>query len=131
MLGSWLKRQPLFQYLLEIFEKAERTKDGPITWNDLVGRLTRKELGFSEYRKISDRGLLCASLFAMVAQAKEIRNQTAFPLVPTQIQLWIRELRRLGRVVHERPAFTWLDEPGQGFPSLPTFHCSECGESGW
>jgi len=55
----------------------------------------------------------------------------AFPLVPTQVQLWIRELRRLGRVVDERPVFAWLDEPVQGRTCLPVVHCSECGESGW
>ena len=66
-----------------------------------------------------------------MAQAKELRSGTSFPLVPTQVQLWIRELRRLGRLVHEKPVFSWLDEPTQEFPSLPVFHCSECGESGW
>lgn len=56
-----------------------------------------------------------------------MRSGTAFPLVPTQVQLWIRELRRLGRLVFDRPVFTWLDEPTQEYPSLPAFHCSECG----
>jgi len=52
--------------------------------------------------------------------------------VPTQVQIWIRELRRLGRLVCEKPIlFSWLDEPIREFPALPTFHCSECGESGW
>jgi DEAD/DEAH box helicase domain-containing protein len=51
--------------------------------------------------------------------------------VPTQIQLWIRELRRLGRIVGGKPNFIWLDEPVQSVKSLPAFHCSECGESGW
>src|SRR4030095_5530613 len=67
----------------------------------------------------------------LVAQAKERRSGTAFPLVPTQVQLWIRELRRLGRLVFEKPMFNWLDEPVREYPSLPTFHCSECGEAGW
>ena len=72
-----------------------------------------------------------ASFFALVANAQEKRSGVAFPLVPTQVQLWIRELRRLGRVVDEEPVFSWLDEPVQGRSSLPVFHCSECGESGW
>ena len=61
----------------------------------------------------------------------EKRSGKPFPLVPTQVKLWIRELRRLGRFVHERPAFVWLDEPSKTIKSLPAFHCSECGESGW
>ncbi|MDB2686770.1 helicase-related protein, partial [Mariniblastus sp.] len=129
-LGSWLKKQELFQHLLKIFEKADNANDS-LTWLELVKQLSIQEFGLSKYPLASDRSAISASFFALVAQAKEIRSNTAFPLVPTQIQLWIRELRRLGRTVHEKPNFTWLDEPTQGFPSLPTFHCSDCGESGW
>ncbi|PYP82904.1 MAG: helicase [Blastocatellia bacterium AA13] len=130
-LGEWMKRRRLFKYLLDIFEKAEINKDGPLTWNDLVERLVRNELGFNDYPLYDDRSLICASFFALVAQSKERRSGTAFPLVPTQVQLWIRELRRLGRLVYEKPMFNWLDEPVREYPSLPTFHCSECGEAGW
>lgn len=130
-LGKWLKSQKLFRYLLKIFEKSENDNAGPLTWQHLVELLAREELGFNDHPKISDRSIISASFFALVAQAKEIRSGYCFPLVPTQVQLWIRELRRLGRLVHEKPVFSWLDEPTQDFPSLPVFHCSECGESGW
>ena len=130
-LGGWLKSRILFKYLLNIFEKSEAENSGPLTWPDLVDLLAREELGFNDYPKAIDRSILCASFFGLVAQAKEIRSGNAFPLVPTQIQLWIRELRRLGRLVHDKPVFSWLDEPTQEYPSLPVFHCSECGESGW
>ena len=130
-LGGWLKGRMLFKYLLNIFEKSETDGSGPLTWQNLVELLAREELGFNDYPKTTDRGFICASFFALVAQAKEVRSGHAFPLVPTQVQLWIRELRRLGRLVHDKPVFSWLDEPTQEFPSLPVFHCSECGESGW
>ena len=130
-LGGWLKGRMLFKYLLNIFEKSETEDSGPLTWQDLVDLIAREELGFNDFPKTTDRGSICASFFALVAQAKEIRSGHAFPLVPTQVQLWIRELRRLGRLVHDKPVFSWLDEPTQEFPSLPVFHCSECGESGW
>ncbi|MEZ6096901.1 MAG: hypothetical protein R3C03_22215 [Pirellulaceae bacterium] len=52
---------------------------------------------------------------------------STFPAVPTQIQLWIRELRWLCRTVHQTPIFNCIDEPSHGIPSLPTFHCGECG----
>jgi DEAD/DEAH box helicase domain-containing protein len=129
--GEWLKSRMLFKYLLDIFDRCEASREGPLTWQDLVERLAREELGFNEHPKYEDRSILCASFFALVAQAREVRSGTAFPLVPTQVQLWIRELRRLGRLAYERPVFSWLDEPTQEYPSLPTFHCSECGESGW
>lgn len=130
-LGEWMKRRRLFKYLLDVFEKAETNKEGPLTWNDVVERLVREELGFNDYPKYEDRSIICASFFALVAQAKERRSGIAFPLVPTQVQLWIRELRRLGRLVFEQAVFSWLDEPTREYPSLPAFHCSECGESGW
>jgi DEAD/DEAH box helicase domain-containing protein len=130
-LGTWLKSLKLFKYLLIIFEKSESDNSGPLTWNVLVEMLAREELGFNEYSKANDRLSICASFFALVAQAREIRSGHAFPLVPTQVQIWIRELRRLGRLIHDKPVFSWLDEPTQEFPSLPVFHCSECGECGW
>lgn len=130
-LGTWLKSRMLFKYLLDIFDQSESGNEGPLTWQDLVERLAREELGFNDHPKADDRSYICASFFALVAQAKEIRSDNAFPLVPTQVQLWIRELRRLGRLVYDKPIFSWLDEPTQEYPSLPVFHCSECGESGW
>ena len=130
-LGDWLKSRGLFKTVLDIFHTNEVRQEAPLTWQHLVERLARDEWSFHDYPSFDDRSLLCASLFALIAQAKEVRSGTAFPLVPTQVQLWIRELRRLGRLVFDAPLFTWLDEPTQEYPSLPTFHCSECGESGW
>ncbi len=130
-LGKWLKRQKLFQYLLETFQRADQKSNKPLTWLELVALLSSRDLGLKYYPKATERSHLCAAFFALVAQAKEVRSGIAFPIVPTQIQLWIRELRRLGRTVHQQPLFNWIDEPSQGFPSLPTFHCSDCGESGW
>ena len=128
-LGTWLKGCVLFKYLLQIFQQSDRK--GPLTWNNLVEQLAQEELGFNDFPVSTERSLICASFFALVAQAKEIRSGRAFPLVPTQVQLWIRELRRLGRLAFDKPIFSWLDEPTLEFPSLPAFHCSECGESGW
>ncbi len=115
-----VKRQRLFQYLLEIFQKADQKNSKPLTWMELVALLSSRDLGLKHYSKSTERSHLCAAFFALVAQAKEVRSGIAFPIVPTQIQLWIRELRRLGRTVHQTPIFNWIDEPSQGFPSLPT-----------
>lgn len=130
-LGEWLKHQRLFKYLLEIFQQAELKKEDPLPWTDLVEHLTRKEFGLQKIKKLEDRRILVASFCSLVAHAREMRSKKPSVLVPTQVQLWIRELRRLGRIVSEIPAFSWLDEPVPGAKSLPTFHCSECGESGW
>jgi DEAD/DEAH box helicase domain-containing protein len=133
-LGDWLKSLRLFKYVLEIFQKAELAKEDPLDWggeSGFVSRLAKVELEFAKCETAEERSAVVASFFALVANAQEKRSGVAFPLVPTQVQLWIRELRRLGRMVDEVPVFSWLDEPVQGRSSLPVFHCSECGESGW
>ena len=134
-LGTWLKQVDVFAELLEIFVQNESSKE-PLTWDQLVSALSTN-LELNAVQDFKDRSIICASFFALVAQAKEIRGKTdtnpgrPFPLVPTQIQIWIRELRRLGRKVDVQPGFAWLDEPVKGIELLPAFHCSECGESGW
>ena len=130
-LGDWVKHQVLFKYLLEIFNKAELGREDPLPWTDLVDRITQKEFALQKVKKLEERELLVASFCSLVAHAREMRSRKSSVLVPTQVQLWIRELRRLGRIVSDVPAFSWLDEPIPGAKSLPTFHCSECGESGW
>ena len=129
-LGTWLKKVDVFAHLLEIFANNEKS-EAPLTWDKLVSELSVQELSLSSIEDYGDRSMVCASFFALVAQAKEERSGTPFPLVPTQIQIWIRELRRLGRRVDSEPRFAWLDEPEKGVHNLPAFHCSECGESGW
>lgn len=130
-LGEWLKQSMLFKYLLEIFHKTELQRKEPLSWTDLIDRLTQKEFGLQKVKKQADRKILIASFCSLATHAREMRSKRSSVLVPTQVQLWIRELRRLGRVVSHTPAFSWLDEPARGTKSLPTFHCSECGESGW
>lgn len=130
-LGEWLKHTALFKYLLEVFHTAELRREDPLPWTDLVERLTRKDFGLQKIEKAADRQIIVASFCSLVAQSRELRSKRSSVLVPTQVQLWIRELRRLGRIVSQVPLFTWLDEPVPNTKSLPAFHCSECGESGW
>lgn len=130
-LGSWLKKKKLFRIVLEAFYRAEKDRQEPLVWNSLVEQVCSRELAFAAYPKGEDRNLLLASFIALVGHAREIRSKKAFPLVPSQVQLWVRELRRLGRVVSPSPLFAWLDEQVETARSLPAFHCSECGESGW
>ncbi|BBO85595.1 DEAD/DEAH box helicase [Desulfosarcina ovata subsp. sediminis] len=130
-LGHWLKHRVLFKYLLEVFHAAEIRREDPLAWTELVDRLTRKDFGLQAIDKAADRQIVVASFCSLVAHARELRSKRSSVLVPTQVQLWIRELRRLGRIVSRVPVFAWLDEPVPNTKSLPAFHCSECGESGW
>jgi len=131
-LGAWLKRDSIFGALLSVFRDTERRREDPLLWRDLVSRLTRADFRFQDAAlSDEDRHNILASFFALIARAREERSGRAVSLVPTQVQLWIRELRRLGRVVSVDPEFAWLDEPVAGIRALPAFHCSECGDSGW
>jgi DEAD/DEAH box helicase domain-containing protein len=130
-LGDWLKGNKLFKSLLDIFKLAEAKQEDPIPWTDLVRKMSQADFEINSVKAMADKSLIVSSFCSLVSHAMEKRSGKAFPLVPTQVQLWIRELRRLGRIVHKKPGFIWLDEPSKTLQSLPAFHCSECGESGW
>ena len=124
-LGQWLRRQEMFKALLDL------TESPVLTWDALVDGLSDR---FFALRAVGDRAardMVVAAFFALVAQARQLRSGRALPLVPTQVQIWVRELRRLGRFVAEEPVFGWLDERQPDKPILPVAHCTECGESAW
>jgi DEAD/DEAH box helicase domain-containing protein len=124
-LGEWLRSHPLFHNLLQT------TKPGAVLWTELVKQLSRDDFGLREVGDFSAREQVLMAFLALTAQARELRSGRAFPLVPTRVQLWIRELRRVGRVVDPEPTFSWLDELQPDKRQLPTVHCTECGESAW
>lgn len=130
-LGDWLKGSKFFKDLLEIFKTAEIKQEDPLQWKVLVKKISQSDFEINALKKNEDKSTIVSSFCSLVSHAMEKRSGKPFPLVPTQVQLWIRELRRLGRFVHEKPAFVWLDESSKTIKSLPAFHCSECGESGW
>ncbi len=124
-LGQWLRRQELFKALLNL------TETPVLTWDALVDGLSDR---FFALRAVGDRAAreaVVSAFFALVAQARQLRSGRALPLVPTQVQIWVRELRRLGRYVTPEPIFGWLDERQPENPILPVAHCTECGESVW
>ncbi|MDI4662609.1 MULTISPECIES: DEAD/DEAH box helicase [Cobetia] len=125
-LGEWIRWHPLFQRLLVA------TQEAPAHWLELLRELAREDFAFRSVGGLAERGEVLMAFLALVAQARELRSGKAFPLVPTQVQLWLRELRRIGALVHEDPSFAWLDNPSpEGRHQLPVVHCTECGELAW
>jgi DEAD/DEAH box helicase domain-containing protein len=124
-LAKWLRVQPLFKSLLTL------TEDGVVRWDKLVRTLAHENILLREAGGHEERSTLVMAFLVLVAQARELRSGRAFPLVPTQVQLWLRELRRVGLVVAEKPRFNWLDQPFGEHKQLPVAHCSECGEVAW
>lgn len=123
-LGQWLKKQSLFRKLLDTASTQL------VTWGELRDKLGKDDFRLSDLT-LEDRHHVLSSFCGMIAHARELRSGKDFPLLPTQVQLWVRELRRLGRVVSPSPAFAWLDSALPEKVVLPAFHCASCGASGW
>lgn len=125
VLGEWIRSQPLFHSILKL------TENGVVRWDELLRLLSRDDFTLREIGDLADRAQVVMAFLSLVAQAKELRSGRAFPLVPTQVQLWLRELRRIGLLVSETPFFNWLDQPLVDKKQLPAVHCTECGEASW
>jgi len=123
--GEWLRSQPLFHLLLKA------TENGVIIWHQLLADLGTKDFNFRAVGNIESREQVLMAFLALLAQARELRSGRAFPLVPTQVQFWMRELRRIGMLVADTPIFNWLDQPIGEKRQLPIAHCTECGEVSW
>ncbi|WP_257263618.1 DEAD/DEAH box helicase [Endozoicomonas sp. ONNA2] len=124
-IGEWLRCHPLFHGLLTI------TQYQVAGWTQLLKDLSKNDFVFRGAGSLVERGQLLMAFLALVAQARELRSGRAFPLVPTQVQFWLRELRRVGSLVTPDIAFSWLDEPTPQRKQLPVAHCTECGEIAW
>jgi len=82
--------------------------------------------------QFSPKEEIITSILALIAEAKSDPNER-FPFLFLQIQIWIRELSGLVRVVSDQPEFTWRDKlsPKEDPTGLPPYYCRECGSSGW
>ena len=132
-LATWLKKHPLLKAILSVAEAAEK-ESVPLDFSSLVKRAIQLDLHIAvEFKDLSadDREKIFGSFLALVGHAKEARSGRPFPLLSLRVQLWMRELRRLGRAVDETVTFMWLEELDHSIKALPAFHCSLCGETGW
>ncbi len=134
-LGKALKALTCFADLVAI------CSEGIILFDDLVLEMSSRN---SEFRKIgnwdpegefSPQEAVLQSLLALTAAAKlEETEDFSMPLLNLQVQLWIREVSGLLRLVQEEPAFTWRDKADPEMDeaaALPAWFCRECGASGW
>ena len=107
MRGNYWQCQSLYRELVRQYPAME-------SWED-------KEAGFN-------------SLFALVSYARGGSNENLRPFLFVQVQLWMRELRRLlGRVSAQNidyMLFADLNEQ-QRKAYLPIVNCRDCGATGW
>ncbi|MFW6023722.1 MAG: helicase-related protein, partial [Myxococcota bacterium] len=85
-------------------------------------------------RDEEDRRRLLVSMLTLLSWSEHEAGGRRTPLVNVQVQLWIREIRRLLRELSAEPRFHWDDERPRrrGEPAaLPMYLCRACGHSGW
>lgn len=86
------------------------------------------------YRNIEKpRMAVLYSLFALIAEAKK-GVKPKFPFLYLQVQLWLRELSGVLRVMSKDVKFTWrkdINKQDKEVLALPAYFCRECGDSGW
>ena len=82
-LGVWVRSQPLFHRILHL------TESGVVRWDDLLRLLARDNFSFREFGDLSERAHVLMAFLTLVAQSKELRSGRPFPLVPTQVHLWL------------------------------------------
>jgi DEAD/DEAH box helicase domain-containing protein len=82
---------------------------------------------------VARRRRLITSMLTLLSWSQRVVGDRAVPLLQIQVQLWIREVRRLLRAVCNEPAFVWRDEhpETEQVPALPMYYCRECGHGGW
>ncbi|HKO89883.1 MAG TPA: DEAD/DEAH box helicase, partial [Polyangiaceae bacterium] len=125
-LGQAVMRHPLGRAILRA--TSRHIVDGP----SLDGELCQRLPTFAQ-KTPPERDRLVTSMLSLLSWSQRQVGPRTLPLVQVQVQLWVREVRRLLREVATEPRFVWRDDhpdPGAS-PALPMYHCRECGHSGW
>jgi DEAD/DEAH box helicase domain-containing protein len=133
LLGAAVMRHPLARALV-------RAGSGRLlSWEALAAEVRDGESALGA-RTPEEAETALRSLLTLLSWSKREVGSKRMPLVSVQVQLWVREARKLLREVEtatategQAPRFRWHDE-GKGAPgtaALPMVHCRECGHAGW
>lgn len=138
-LGEELGKLQIVRDIVKIF-----TENGVLQIKTLVDKLSEVNEDFraiKEKEEIDEETVLpkyvvLESLLALISDAKRPVGDTGrmVPFLFLQVQLWVRELSGIRRIVNKEPEFTWRDEMNQSEAekiSMPIWYCRECGASGW
>lgn len=116
-LGTALRAHPLTRRLVELAGEAR-----PLA--DVANQL---EPGWAA-RPAEAR----AAVSAYLAMLSEARDEDGRPLLGVDVQLWLREVRRVARRLDLAPRFEWHDGTAtDGGQSMAALYCRHCGRSGW
>lgn len=131
-LGEELKKLKLVKDLVSI------TSSGIKDLGELMAQLAslngefRNLPEWDQNNQFSPREEIIQSILALISEARSGETKK-FPFLFLQVQLWIRELSGVLRVLGDAPRFIWKDETGvKNAPkAMPAYYCRECGASGW
>lgn len=125
-LGQAVVRHPLAR---AIIREGSRSL---VDEKQLDERLSARLPVLAEHAPEARRQYVTAMLTLLSWSQKKVGSRE-MPLLQVQVQLWIREVRRLLREVSSQRSFVWRDEHPEngGAPALPMYYCRECGHSGW
>lgn len=89
---------------------------------------------YPELKEVSDPSVIVESLFALISYARTGTAGKLRPFLNVQVQLWIRELRRLvAKVDPENITYEIAHDLNtqQAKQYLPVVNCRDCGITGW
>lgn len=89
---------------------------------------------YPELKEVSDPSVIVESLFALISHARTGTTGKLRPFLNVQVQLWIRELRRLvAKVDPENVTYEIAHDLNtqQAKQYLPVVNCRDCGITGW
>ena len=106
--------------------------DGKFVQNEQV--IDELKLNYPMPGETKDAAILLDALYSLISHARTGTPEKLRPFLSVQIQLWMRELRRLvARVSDKNITYalaTDLNEQ-QARRCLPVINCRDCGETGW
>ncbi|MBM7572943.1 DEAD/DEAH box helicase [Aquibacillus albus] len=124
-LGTELKQHRFLESMLSSFHNEI------IEIDELINKLSKRDPDFAS--KSNDRQQeIIHSFITLISSARLLDGDRMIPFLQVQVQIWIREMRRLLRKISNKPEFYWkdgnkpIDKVG-----LPMYYCRECGHSGW
>lgn len=131
-LGGELKKLKIVKDLISLTTGSIKQLDGLIRELANISPDFRRLPEYDAVNDMNPREEVINSLLALISEAK-VGEGKKFPFLYLQIQLWIRELSGVLRVLQEEPKFTWKDNVGNKYDpqALPSYFCRECGASGW
>jgi len=98
---------------------------------NIYENLNRK---FPDITEMEDLSAALDALFALISHARAGTEDNIRPFLNVQVQLWMRELRRLlAKVSEEEVTYALATDLNdqQAKQYLPVVNCRDCGETGW